>query len=203
MRSRCAVGLTPWPKRRWFRFSTTPGSRSDIGMGASIRAEIAAEQRETPQTQRFCGAARDARPQQNLPMRTSERTPGVTLIELLFGMAIVAMLAGHGGTRGSAPACGRPRSVPPPSSCWPACSRRAAIPSWNRGPACSARATRRAIACAAARARLRTGAASLEMAGASPAAGRPTCPAGRRGGCAPPVRRCGSGRTRWARAPAP
>ena len=79
MRSRCAVGLTPWPRSRWFRFSTRPGSRSDIGMGASIRADIRPAMRNGTNTARFAGLSAHASAPQNSPMRTIRGQPGITL----------------------------------------------------------------------------------------------------------------------------
>jgi type IV fimbrial biogenesis protein FimT len=60
---------------------------------ARVYAPKRGEQRETPQIQRFCELLRGARPQQNLPMR-KRMNRGVTLMELCFGLALVAVVAG-------------------------------------------------------------------------------------------------------------
>src|SRR5436189_5113960 len=59
-------------------------------MGASIRAEMGPAMRNASNAA-VLRAAPDAGTQHNLPMRN---VAGVTLIELLFGLAIVAILAG-------------------------------------------------------------------------------------------------------------
>src|SRR5690349_13997010 len=93
MRRRCAVGRTPARIRRWFKFSTRPVSRSVIGMGASIRAGLWPAMRNVANSAVLERGLREPR-QQNPPMETRQGSHGVTLIELCFGLAVVAILAG-------------------------------------------------------------------------------------------------------------
>src|SRR5688572_32993224 len=69
------------------------GSRSDIGMGRSIRAEATPAMRNSANAAVFERGQKHSR-QQNLHMLNWNGSRGVTLIELLFGLAIVSILAG-------------------------------------------------------------------------------------------------------------
>src|SRR5262249_41843743 len=93
MRRRCAVGRTPARISRWFKFSTRPGSRSVIGMGASIRAGSRPAMRNRANPADFRRGFRESR-QQTPYMETRHGSPGVTLIELCFVLAVVGILVG-------------------------------------------------------------------------------------------------------------
>ena len=194
MRRRCAVGRTPWPSRRWFRFSTWPGSRSVIDMGREYTRRVRASNREIAAFAPVLRGMPARRPRHTIRAHAQSRNDtGASPSSSSVSGSRSSPCWPAWQRRGSWRRCGRPPSGRATYDLMAGLQQARANSILESRPACSARATRpetaspRTLPSAYWRAFLET------VAGRTPR--REPCPAGRRGSArlafaAPLLARC-------------